>query len=170
MFSLDSFIAIGIFIFIILLSAILWDYGREKISVEETRNDMGRIARNALSALAETKGNPANWTEYDLDGSTITSLGLASEFLVIDTQKINSLSLADYADAKKMLGVLGPGYEFTLKLYSWNGSEYLSEYSAGIEPDAASYEVVKTERAVLLNDSWARATLKLWKSCEDITC
>ena len=90
-FSLDIVIAAGIFILILLSTASIWDYSREKILIEETRNDMEIIARNALSVLIETKGSPKNWTAYEFNQTNINSLGLADEFLVLNQTKINSL-------------------------------------------------------------------------------
>ncbi|MBW2984327.1 hypothetical protein KY361_04385 [Candidatus Woesearchaeota archaeon] len=169
-FSLDVVIAIGIFILILLSAGLIWNYSREKIAIEETRNDMEIIARNALSVLIETKGNPNNWTSYAFNESNIKSLGLADEFLEVDSTKISSLSSADYSTAKTILGILGPNYEFGLDIDIWNGTDYTANYTIGLPPNATASEVVKAERFVLLDNSWTKATMKLWKSCEDATC
>ena len=169
-FSLDAVIAAGIFILILLSAALIWQYTREKISIEETRNDMETIARNALSVLIETRGLPTNWTNYTFNSTNIHSLGIADEFLLLNQTKINSLSLANYSEAKTILGVLGPDYELRLDINTWNGTDYMPTYTIGIAPNATASEVVKVERFTLLNNSWAKTTLKLWKSCEDATC
>ena len=169
-FSLDAVIAIGIFILILLSAALVWNYSREKISIEETRNDMEIIARNSLAVLIETKGNPTNWTDYDFNQTDIYSLGLADEFLLLNSTKINSLSSADYSTAKTILGILGSNYEFRLNIDTWNGASYISNYTIGTAPNATASEVVNIERFVLLDDLWAKTTMKLWKSCEDATC
>jgi len=169
-FSLDAVIAIGMFILILLSTALIWNYSREKIAIEETRNDMEIIARNALSVLIETTGKPSNWTDYTFNPTNIYSLGIADEFLVLSQTKINSLSLADYSTTKTILGILGPNYEFRLNIDVWNGTAYASNYTIGLLPDSTASEVVNIERFALLDNIWAKANIKLWKSCEDITC
>ena len=169
-FSVDIFIAVGIFIFILLSAALIWNYSREKIAIEETRNDMEIIARNALAVLIETKGNPKNWTSYTFNQTNILSLGLSDSFLALDQTKISSLSSANYSTVKTILGILGSNYEFRLNIDTWNGTTYISNYTIGLSPNATASEVVKVQRFVLLNNNWAKAALKLWKSCEAITC
>ncbi len=169
-FSLDIVIAIGIFILILLSTALIWQYSMEKISIEETRNDMEIIARNVLSVLIETKGTPTNWTDYTFNQTNIQSLGLADEFLILNQTKINSLLSADYSTAKTILGILGSNYEFILNMDIWNNSVYVANYTIGLSPNATASEIVKVERFVLLDSLWTKATIKLWKSCEDITC
>ncbi|MBW2965949.1 hypothetical protein KY342_02480 [Candidatus Woesearchaeota archaeon] len=169
-FSLDAIIAAGIFILILLSAALIWNYSREKISIEETRNDMEIIARNALSVLIETKGNPKNWTSYTFNQINIHSIGLAEEFLILNQTKINSLSSADYSTAKTILGILGSNYEFRLNIDTWNGTSYMPNYTIGTAPNATASEVVNIERFALLDNLWAKTTMKLWKSCEDATC
>ena len=169
-FSLDAVIASAIFIFIMLAAAELWQYSREKTFIEETRNDMEVLARNALSMLVETGGKPENWTAYEFNESNIQSLGLADEYLQLNSTKISSLSGADYPAAKTMLGIQGPNYGFEIEIGKWNGSEYSANSTIGQSASDVISEVVKVERYVLLDDSWAKATMSLWKSCEEITC
>lgn len=169
-FSLDVLVAIGIFIFILLSAALIWNYSREKIAIEETRNDLEIIARNSLAVLIETKGDPKNWTAYTFSQTNILSLGLADEFLVLNQTKISSLSSANYSAAKTILGILGLNYEFSLNVDTWNGTSYTPNYTIGTAPNATASEVVNIERFVLLNNKWTKAAIKIWKSCEDITC
>jgi hypothetical protein len=169
-FSLDIVIAVGIFILILVSTALIWQYSREKISIEETRNDMETIARNALSVLIETKGSPSNWTDYTFNTANVKSLGIADEFLVLDSAKINSLSSGDYSTAKTILDILGSGYEFQLKITVWNGNTYISNTSIGSAPDSSASEIVHIERFALLNNIWAKTAINVWKSCGDITC
>jgi len=169
-FSLDIVIAAGIFIVILLSTAALWYYGGEKMRIEESRNDMELITRNALAVLIETKGNPSNWTAHDFTTSDIQSLSLADEFLLLNQTKVSSLSEANYSTTKTLLGVLGPDYEFRLDINTWNGTAYAANYTIGLEPNASASEIVKVERFALLGNTWTKATIRLWKSCEDITC
>ena len=131
---------------------------------------METIARNSLAVLIETRGNPTNWTDYELDETNIYSLGIADDSLVLNENKIISLSSADYSTAKTILGILGPNYEFTLAIDAWNGSSYANNYTVGLSPNASASEIVKVERFALLNNVWTKATMRLWKSCEDVTC
>jgi hypothetical protein len=169
-FSLDIVIAMGIFILILVSTALIWQYSRGKITIEETRNDMETIARNALSVLAETKGNPTNWTGYAFNTTSIKSLGIAEEFLVLDSEKISSLSSENYSAAKTILGILGPNYEFGITIKVWNGSSYAADYTIGSYPNATAYEIIHLERHVLFNSTWAKASIDLWKSCRHVTC
>lgn len=169
-FSLDMVIAAGIFILILLSAAALWSYAGEKISIEESRNDMEMIARNSMSSLVETKGNPVNWNDYEFNSTNIYSLGIADEFLVLNESKITSLQSSNYDIAKMILGILGPDYEFIINIDTWNGSAYLDDYEIGIPPNSTASDIVVVERVVLLNNTWAKTRMKLWKSCEDVTC
>lgn len=162
--------ATGIFILILLSTASIWNYSGEKISIEEVRNDMETIARNALSVLVGTRGDPRNWTDYEFNQTNIRSLGLTDEFLILNQTKIDSLSSADYSTAKNILGIIGPGYEFSLDISVWDGTDYASDSTIGQSPNATASEIVKAERFTLLDSTWAKATIRLWRSCEGMTC
>jgi hypothetical protein len=167
---LDTIIASGIFIIILLSAAALWDYAGESIRIEETRNDMEMIARNALSVLIETEGQPSDWTAQPFNQADIQSLGLADSFLELDPMKISALYSANYTMAKTLLGIIGLDYEFGLDIRLWNGTSYSTGYMVGLLPNVTASEVVREERFSLVNNTWAKATILLWKSCEDITC
>jgi hypothetical protein len=170
LFSLDMVIACSMFILILLSTAALRDYTGETIRIEETRNDMEMIARNAISVLIETEGQPSNWTAQPFSQTDMQSLGLADSFLELDPEKISALSSANYSVAKTLLGIIGPDYEFCLDIGVWNGTSYATGYVIGLLPNVTASEVVREERFSLINNTWAKATIRLWKSCEDITC
>ena len=169
-FTLDMIVATGIFILVLLSTAALWDYSREKIRAEEMRNDLEIMARSALSALVETEGSPSDWAAQPFTAADIQSLGLADEFLVLNQTKISNLSSANYTIAKTLLGIPGPGYEFRLDIDTWNGTAYAANHTIGLVPNTSATEVVNVERFTLLDDKWAIVEIKIWKSCEDITC
>lgn len=196
-FSADMAIAIVTFLVILIASMWLWDYSMEKIELTESRNDLEFISKNVLTVLVETPGNPSNWTdtsEADFNENNIYSLGLAksysqnnldiarkgksagltiNNYLVLDENKIQRLDVLNpqkYSTIKRILGILGPDYEFQLIIKVWNGTSYNTEYETGSTPGSSVTDIVRTDRFALLNGNWANVVLKIWKECESVTC
>jgi hypothetical protein len=194
-FTVDAAIAVITFIVIIIASIGVWEYVVEKTYLNEVRNDLAAISRNAAAVLVETPGIPANWTSVSQSNfnSTVTSLGLTasssingqdstlgssagfmnSNVLVLDSQKIEFLEnfqLENYQRYKELLGILGPGYEFNLKISLWNGSAYDIKSQIGHPPDISSVNVLQSTRLALLDGNWTRVQLQVWNRCEGVLC
>lgn len=189
-FSADLAIATVTFLVILVSSMWLWDYSIEKIELSERRNDLEMISKNALAVLVETPGSPSNWTELseaDFNETNIYSLGLArsysqnnldvarkgksaglsiDNYLVLDENKIQRLIALypqKYTTYKKVLGILGPNYEFQLIIKVWNGTDYSTQYEIGSSPSQNVMDIVRADRFVLLNGEWTDVVLRLWK-------
>lgn len=172
-FSLDLIIAIGIFIIVLLSISWAWDYTNQKIFSDEKRVDLEIIARNAIASLVETQGNPTDWEtllEADFDENNIYSLGLVKNNFgnnVIDANKIqrlDTLDLAKYETYKKILGILGPNYEFQLKIAIWGGASYSDLYTVGLAPTATTKRVINIDRMAILDTSFAKINIKVWEN------
>ena len=196
-FSMDITLAIVTFLIILISSIWITGYSSEKIDITERRNDLEFISKSALSALVETPGNPSGWDqldEDDFDENNIYSLGLAmsysendldveeigkspgltvKNYLVLDDAKIQRLKALEsqkYNVYKRIMGVLGPEYEFQLKINLWNGSSYHVVYEIGMVPGSNATNLVRTDRFALLNSTWTDVVLNLWKECEGVSC
>jgi hypothetical protein len=196
-FSADMAFAVVTFIIIIISSVWIADYSREKIELSELRNDLELISRISLASLVETPGNPSNWEEIDESGfneENIYCLGLArsyspsnqairrigksagltiNNYLVLDESKIQrliELSPQKYSTYKRILGILGPNYEFQLMVKAWNGTSYNTQYEVGATPGSGVRNIVRADRFALLNGTWADVMIKVWKECDGITC
>jgi len=196
-FSFDAIIAVITFVVILLSSIWIWDYSREKIYLTERRYDLELISKNVLSVLVETPGNPANWTnisDTDFNQTNINSLGLArssshnnlnlglkgrsgglvfSDYLVLEVDKIerfDNLSSLKYDACKKILGILGPNYEFGIDVNVLNGSNYVTRYQIGTTVTPISKDIVRADRYALLNGTWTNVVFKVWQECGDAVC
>jgi hypothetical protein len=196
-FSVDIVIAVGIFLVILITSIWTIDYSREKIYLSEKRNDMELIARNVLSILIEKEGKPSNWSAMspsEFNSTNVDSIGLATGNSIngYDTMwnsnpgggnkngswqlDINKVSMfASMNDTKynhtykKLLGIIGVGYEFEINISIWNGSGYQLNYTIGVSPKNAS-NIINIQRFAMINRSWSRFDLRLWEKCEGMTC
>lgn len=196
-FSADMVIAIVTFLFILLASAWLVSYTREKMELSETRNDLEFISRSVLAVLVETPGNPSNWTNFsesDFNQDYVYSIGLArsysqknsdveghgksagltiNNYMVLDETKIQRLAAwypQKYNVYKRILGILGPDYEFQLSINVWNGTGYDNTYQIGLIPDSNVSSVVRSDRFALFGGNWTNVMLKIWKNCEKVIC
>ena len=157
------------------------------MSTVERRNDITSIALNSLSALVETEWVPRNWSKISNESfniTTVKSLGLASNrifgaqnkgILVLDPVKVRrlyELSEIKYNETKKVLGMLGPGYEFFIKIYIFNGTDYSIDplYSIGLEPYNNASNKILIERIALLNSTPAKISMIAWSQCVGFEC
>jgi len=180
-FSIDIVIAFLAFILIIFVASAAWDYGQEKHTTAEWRNDLEITSRGSLAVLIETPGNPSDWET--LPNSTgITSLGLAGGTMDIsglsawpygylDSQKIASLQNLFATEPVKTTALLGlPGDQFLLRIRQWNGSDYQLTSSIGNEPSTSAAFIVQQDRYALLNTNITQVQMVVWKECEGVMC
>lgn len=184
-FSLDILLAILIFIGTLLMIVNLWNFGIEKNILNEERNELEQIARNAASLLLVTEGNPGDWvSSADSIGlglplsqnqanssykSRPVALGLRGSW-VLDASKIIRFQTMNYTDSKNYLGLLSTNEHYYLTIFKWNGAEYTQVYAIGSYPDDNTTLIVNVERLGILDRSWARLNLKIWQECEGVIC
>lgn len=169
-FLVDAIVACVIFTIIFIAAAITWQYSRESVSIAETRGGMERIARESLSSLVSTRGDPYNWTRGTFNRTEVRSLGLSEGFQRINQSKLNAFLAFGYDEAKYILGIIGPGLEFSINITVWDGAAYQPNSTYGITPNSSAYEVVKYRRTCLIGNRWSRIEMLLWKSCEAAIC
>ncbi|MFH1317041.1 MAG: hypothetical protein ABII01_05980 [Candidatus Woesearchaeota archaeon] len=197
MFSMDLIIAMISFLIIILIGIWTWDYTLEKSYLTELRGDLEIISKNSLNVLVQTPGDPSNWnglSDEEFNRSNIISLGLAksssksgidiqekgksagmmtSNYLDLDTSKIERLSelnATKYDDFKRMIGILGPEYEFEIRVMVWNGTGYSTRHQIGARPADASQNIVRSDRFALYNGTWANVLFYIWQECIGVRC
>ncbi len=160
-------IALGIFVFILIVSASVWDNSRQRIYLAEQRNDLELIARNAMSSLILTPGEPVEWQNLatgDFNEINVKSIGLINGSAYrLNKDKIKYLTDPNvYGAAKRILGVMGPGYEFFLEIKAYDGTQFTENSQGGIAPDMAT-DVVVVERGAAYGSKWAVVRLRVWK-------
>ena len=161
-------IALGVFVVILIASASAWDNAHERIYLAEQRNDLEAIARNAMSSLILTTGSPADWyllSTENFNEINIKSIGLADSIpYKLKSEKIQALKDPNkYTTIKKILGIIGPGYEFFLEINAYDGVQFSETNQIGLVPDGTAQEVVVVERGAAYGTKWAVIRLRVWK-------
>ncbi len=168
-FTLDTFIAIGLFIIVLITIAWSWDITTERIKLNDERTDMEVIAKYAIASLLETPGMPSDWHDNDdawFASKSIGSLGLSSTKPSIlnrgKVERLQQLNSTYYQEIKKYLGIRK--YDFCLSIYTHDGTSFpkTPAYSIGID-SSDNEQAVIVNRYASLNNQWTKATLKVWK-------
>lgn len=186
-FSLDIFIALGIFIFIMLSVTLVWIVTKDRFTTQESKNDMHMIAQQAIATLVETPGRPSDW--YLKPNSTfprtppvpndyfnnaygeknISSLGLTKTIPnILERDKIRKLieiNKTNYTFLKQALGIQGPAYEFYMEFDEFNGTAYTKRYELGLNKTISNIlvqDVIIQQRMALI-DNWTIVRLELWR-------
>jgi hypothetical protein len=196
-FTIDLIAATAIFIIILFAANWAWQYSGEKMQGSERRSDLETMTRTAMSTLIETEGIPSNWSIFgpsQFNENNIRSLGFVRSGSLsnndsaqstrttglstagawkLDSEKIsklNSVQSTNHTTFKKLLGIMGPGYEFNLKISLWNGNGYSDYQSIGPTPGNNATNVVRVDRFALVNETRAQLTLKVWQECRGVSC
>ena len=169
-FSVDAIFASIIFILLILIVQSYWDYSMEKINYAGRREEIEASSRNAINLLLLSEGAPSNWTGLNASSfgqSSVQSIGLIkSGQLVLDSSKIDKLlqiNTTNYSALKNIIGI-PEKYEFEIKFYRWNGTDYaLYSYAGSALLDNAT-DVVNINRYAVLNNTWMQVTFRGWEA------
>jgi len=151
-------VSIAIFLFIIVASLTMWNLYMEKGKLIDQRADMEFAARNAMSGLLTTGGEPSSW--YLLETFEVDSFGLAISDYELKKQKISKLQElndTNYEDIKRSLGVRL--YDIHLSFFNLDGSEV---YYFGINSSAQASQIVKIERLVLVDEEVFNVVMEVW--------
>lgn len=167
-FSVDMIISLGIFVIILIASAWAWDSARERIYLNEQRNDLEMVARNAASSLLETNGNPSDWYNMaDFNENTASSIGLAKNIpFFLDMKKV--LKLQDLCSlnctaVKNILGIKGPGYELFINITGYSNGAFGQSYEIGLKPDSSAEDTVVIERTAADDVQWSKVVVIIWR-------
>lgn len=146
----------SIFIFMVIVSMFLWAWGETQTqmwSYEADRSER-QEALGIMEILTRTGGMPDGWELLpNVTGGNVTSIGLASEPVVLSVEKLRRLSDIPYEDARGIMGLGGKG--FSLKIvnsYNRTVYEFGEEHGAG----------TIIERPVVLSGSPARIILSVF--------
>ena len=164
-----------VFIFIILIVAWFWDSTKEKIDLTEERNDLERVARDAMAVLIGSVGDPPNWNDLTFDADTIYSIGIGkNRAWLIDENKATRLSEdpSYYNTTKRILGIRGPNYEMFLNISKYNGTGMQDISIVGIKPNSSAKNVVRINRFAISDDdnSWVTISMLIWQHCSGVDC
>ena len=202
-FSLDALIGVGAFIIILVSMGWAWTVTKDRYAAQETRNDMELVAGNALASLLETPGRPPTWNlqpnrtgfpappasddsyciptgDYNCAAygeRNISSLGLTKSMSnVLDEEKIKKLrelNQTNYTLIKQYLGIQGPGYEWYITFYPFNGTAFINKNNitiGNLYNKNAENRVIKQRMALVIsgdvtiyNNSWALVVMEVWR-------
>ena len=192
-FSLDALIAVGVFVIIITSIGWTWIVTKDRYNTIEARNDIEMPAENVLSSLLETPENPITWhLELNRTGTpappadddseciptgdyncaaygekNISSLGLAKTPNFLDIEKIKKLreiNETNYSLIKQFLGIRGPGYEWYIAFYQFNGTAMINRnnITIGRLPNKTVGDVIVKQRMALI-ENWTLVRMEVWR-------
>ncbi len=102
------------------------------------------------------------------------SFGLTyGNYLSLDDSKLKrlvTLNQTNYQTYKKLLGLLGPDYQFQLRVDLLKEKGYVTKYRIGANSNPISVDIVRSDRMALLNESIADVILLVWQECEGDVC
>jgi len=157
-FSIDLMVSVAIFLFIVVASLSMWNLYMEKGKLIDQRADMEFAARNAMSGLMTTGGDPSSW--YLLETFEVDSFGLAvSDYELSEAKisKLQDLNNTNYEDIKNSLGV--SLYNLHLSFLNSSGSEV---YFFGDNSSSQANQIVRIERLVLVSDEVYTVVMGVW--------
>lgn len=165
LFSAD--LAFSALLLVFLFSLLIFVSSVATVSIErvEERFELNEVALAAMDELWKTSGNPTNWERGDFSARRIASIGLASEPGVLDKEKVGVFfsmmqNSSAYAEAKKLLGVYGRGYEFGARI----SDEIGALYYMGNAPSGGA-PAVSLSRAAMLEGRLVKLELSVWLEC-----
>ncbi|MFA5141592.1 MAG: hypothetical protein WC471_01320 [Candidatus Woesearchaeota archaeon] len=186
-FSMDLMFAVIVFIGVLFIVMNVWESTLKGNDLADERKSLELSARNIISQLMMDEGNPSDWTI----SSNMQSLGLAASLSInnqnsslksrpmglmnrgygsLSSTKISALQSMNYSYAKELLGVFSYDENFYIVVSRWNGTAYAQVNIIGTSPYLNVTSVVNIGRMALLNNDWAKLSLRVWKLCEGATC
>ncbi|MFA5931467.1 MAG: hypothetical protein WC821_04110 [archaeon] len=131
-FSPDLVIAVGVFVFGLMLFFSASNSVFAQAELFDSRKQADEVAHSVLNSLILSPGYPNDWQKYSLDD--INSIGLASTPNMIDSNKTITLinwlnNTSTYSSLKQKLG-LGP-YDIFLKISTASGETIFDSISLG---------------------------------------
>lgn len=161
---MDMIIAFAAIVGILLSVFLLWNHTTERIATHRTSTELRQFAKDVSNELLMSPGSPTNWSAgtYPLNVTQIGSIGFAHEPWVLNTQRMDGFRSMNYSQRKQILGILGPGYEFDVKVAYYNGTSSSQIWSAGANMTDPSFVAVQ-ERMALYNRSWVTLTVRVWQ-------
>ena len=146
----------AIFVFIVLLTAILLFWNRYTITINKQSEyeEAQLIAYQVSDLFVKAKGVPYDW-EKNL--SNVHVIGLASSDRIISTSKVNAFLNISYNNSKKILNMPYYGYSFQIKDLQGNN---LTKFYGG---EASGDFTISLRRYIIYENEKAIMEFKLWK-------
>jgi hypothetical protein len=190
MFSTDAIVAMGIFVFIIIIYISLSSHIYNEVSESQERNHLLSQAQVASDALFNHPGNPTNWTN-STNISSIFSIGVKksvslngheqvylgrpaaleqsmTEWDLAKVLKFEELNLTHYNDYKKFLAI--DRGEIYVEIFQWTNNEYVSLVKVGNQVPSTAKNVIRLDRYGIINDTWGHAVFHVWTNCGGARC
>ena len=156
--STDFVISAVIFLLALALVVFAWNYSSLRISQQNELVPAESTLIMVSDALIRTPGIPQDWNI-----TSVTSIGLASDENVLDTDKLDMFINMSYEYSKSILGL--ERYHYYFRLLHLNGSVIQNQYgqnlTAGQYPNG-SVLTVPIQRHVLYNSTIAKLDFMLW--------
>ena len=149
-FSMDFMLSLGIFLFILSSSIVIWNNINSQIDQREANNKLQTEIVSISTLLLETPGSPVNWEE---DPSKTSQLGLAVKGNLLSSAKILALTNIPYNDAKNLLGL--EDEDIYIEFIDANGNLLQAggkDMKFGLEPQNAG-NIYSISRAVVIDNN-----------------
>lgn len=156
-FSIDLFIALSIFLLVIIIIMDVWGNVRERRSSFEQIASMQMLTHDIADNLIRSEGDPPNWTSQN-----VKSVGLAKEDHVLSESKLKNFTEMDYNDLRQIFGI---NCEFYFKITGLDNviiSINDNEVTQGREPANAT-DLISVKRLALLNQTPVKVYFMLWR-------
>jgi len=132
---------------------VTWDISKTRLEETAKTREMERESGIVADILAKTQGNPTDW-EKNPQNANITSIGLAVEERVINTEKMAALAQIDPKKLKETLRLGADKAYITLKMSDGKS------INVGERPQAT--EAVRTTRIVSYMGEPALLEVTVW--------
>lgn len=151
---LDLFIALTIFILVLITIMLLFNFYSNRLQEQVFREDF----RDKASMLAEillSEGDPVNW-----ESTNVEVIGLTNANGQISQSKWDELELVGYDQAKSKFGLAAE--DFVIRIGVIEG-EFIGTYGLA-DADLVDKEVVAFNRITSYENQAARLEVKVWRT------
>ncbi|MBS3125968.1 hypothetical protein J4453_00805 [Candidatus Woesearchaeota archaeon] len=149
----DLFIAVFVFMVLLISSVIIWDKYSVQLSEDTAYKEIGLQALQVSDLLVKTPGMPNAWEQ---DPSTVERIGLANHDRNLSEEKLNAFLALNYSVARDMLS---PLHHFYFQLKYLNGSDIIDPYGAA--PNGTF--IFPANRLVRYHDEEAILRFTVWE-------
>lgn len=149
--SIDLFMAVFVFIILLILIISSWNIYQVKIVERMAYEDIMVNAFQIADLLVKSRGYPLEW-----NSTNVEVIGLAASDRIISSEKLNSFFNISYSSSKELLNI--ERYDFYFQVKHINGT---AADSYGLESNG-TYSV-SAKRYVLYENEKAIIDFKLWK-------
>lgn len=151
--SIDLFIAITAFIFLISATVYAWNICNTRLADDIEYEKMELAAFHITDIMVKSQGSPSAWEELP---AGIEVIGLARDDRLLSQDKVDAFVGLDYGSVKEKFNIGLYDYKFRLKDLANN---VLQESGLDFTGDTS----VVIERYIIFGDEKAILELTLWK-------